>query len=84
MSHRVAMFLVLLALGANAEAQTGTGAITGAVVDAVTNRPVAGAVVTLEEPRPGSQIRLRTYKQIKTEKGRFAFIELRAAETYFI
>ena len=59
-----------------------TGAITGAVTDVATGRPVAGAVVTLEERR--SQTRVRSYLQVTTPKGRFAFLHLPAADTYVL
>ena len=61
----VGMFIVLLALElhaqqtrvvlppqfqAPAQTSTGTGAITGTVVDAANDRPIAGAIVTDMEP----------------------------------
>jgi hypothetical protein len=69
---------------ASAEIPTGTGAITGAVRDAATDRPVAGAIVMLEERQPGSPVRTRSYLQETTPKGRFAFLNLPAAETYLL
>jgi hypothetical protein len=60
------------------------GAITGTVTEAGTNRPIGGAVVTLEERRPGSTARVRSHLQVTTPKGRFAFLDLPAADTYFI
>jgi hypothetical protein len=90
------MFLVLLALEVHAEQtrvvlppppqisqpQFGTGAITGAVTDAAGDRPIAAAIVTLEERRAGS--RVRSYLQLTTAKGRFAFLDLPAADTYVL
>jgi hypothetical protein len=90
------MFLVLLALEVHAEQtrvvlppppqtsqpQFGTGAITGPVTDAASDRPIAAAIVTLEERRAGS--RVRSYLQLTTAKGRFAFLDLPAADTYVL
>ena len=67
---------------APAATETGTSAITGAVFDAVTGRPVAGAIVALEERTPGSP--RRAYSQVTTPTGRFAFIDLPAGETYLL
>jgi hypothetical protein len=93
----MATFIVLLAFGlhaqqtrvvapvqppAEAQPPTGTGAITGVVLDTTTGGPVAGAIVTLEERRPGS--RPRSYVHVTTPKGRFAFVDLPASETYFL
>jgi len=61
---------------------TGKAAITGVVVDSVTDRPVAVAVVTLEERRPGE--RRRSYAQVATATGRFAFVDLPASDWYFL
>jgi len=61
---------------------TGTSAITGMVVDTNSGGPVAGASVTLEERRAGS--RSRSHVQVTTPKGRFAFLDLPASETYFL
>ena len=63
---------------------TSTAAITGEVVDSATDRPAAGAILTLEERQPGSPRPVRSYVQIATPKGRFAFVDLPAAETYFL
>ncbi len=52
---------------------TGTGAITGEVLDGATDRPAAGAIVTLEERLPGSPRPVRSYAQVATPTGRFAF-----------
>jgi len=65
-----------------AQAASGTAAITGTVVDAAGGRPIAGAVVTLEERRPGSP--RRSYVQATTPKGRFAFVDLPASGMYFL
>jgi hypothetical protein len=67
---------------APAATETGTSAITGAVFDAVTGRPVAGAIVALEERTPGSP--RRSYSQVTTPTGRFAFVDLPAGETYLL
>ena len=61
---------------------TGTAAITGHVVDTMTDQPVAAAVVTLEERRPGE--RRRSYAQVATATGRFAFVDLPASDWYFL
>ena len=61
---------------------TGTGAITGAVVDALTGRPISGAIVTLQDRRPGERARSRA--QASTPSGRFAFIDLPASDFYFV
>ena len=63
-------------------APKGTGAITGTVTDAVSGRPIAGTIVALENRVPGQP--RRSYSQVTTPKGRFAFIDLPASETYFI
>jgi hypothetical protein len=91
------MFIVLQVLGLHAqqtrvvlpaqpqvpaETRTGTGAITGTVVDTTTDRPVAGAIVSLEERVAGS--RTQSYVQVTTPKGRFAFVDLPASESYFL
>jgi hypothetical protein len=65
-----------------ADAATGTAAITGAVFDAASDRPVGGAIVTLEERRLGA--RRRSYVQIAAPSGRFAFVDLPAAATYIL
>jgi hypothetical protein len=81
----IRLIAILLALDLQSQTPaTGTAAITGTVTEPATNRPVAGAVVTLEERRPGSTVRVRSYVQVTTPKGRFAFLDLPAADTYFI
>jgi hypothetical protein len=87
------LFPVLAALGVGA-AQTpvirpaptvqpapapGTGAITGALVDAVSGRPIGGAVVRQRDQRSGSRA---SYTQTTTPKGRFAFTGLPASDEY--
>jgi hypothetical protein len=62
-------------------APRGTGAITGTVTDAG-GRPIAGAIVALENRVPGQP--RRSYSQVTTPKGRFAFVDLPAADTYFL
>ena len=80
----VGMWAILTIVNVAAQTPAGTGAITGSVTDAATDRPVAGAIVTLEERRPGSAARVRSYSQVTTAKGRFAFLDLPAADTYFL
>src|SRR6476661_1152201 len=63
-------------------ASKGTGAITGTVTDAASGRPIAGAIVALENRVPGQP--RRSYSQVTTPKGRFAFVDLPAADTYFL
>ena len=61
---------------------TGTAAITGTVVDATNGRPMASAIVKLEERRSG--LTVRSSLQATTPKGRFAFVDLPASESYFL
>jgi hypothetical protein len=75
---------LLVALDVEAQTPTGTGAITGTVTEVGSERPVSGAIVTLEERRPGSAGRVRAYSQATTGKGRFAFLDLPPADTYFL
>jgi hypothetical protein len=84
-SQTLALFLCLC-LDPQAPPPTiaGTGAMTGAVTDAISGRPIAGAVVTLEERQPQSPRATRSYRQVTTAKGRFAFLNLPAGETYFV
>ena len=87
--RRVAIAICPLLLVLDLQAQqtaapTGTGAITGTVTEAATDRPVSGAIVTLEERRLGSGARARSYSQVTTPKGRFAFLDLPPAETYIL
>jgi hypothetical protein len=77
-----ALALFVLSLDAHAQQATGTAAITGEVTDATTGRPIGGAIVTLEEQRYGQQP--RSYVQLTTARGRFAFLDLAASETYFL
>lgn len=60
----------------------GTAAITGVVVDAVGDRPIGEALVSLEYRRPG--LPRQTFVQITTPKGRFAFVDLPAGDTFFL
>jgi hypothetical protein len=62
-------------------APKGTAAITGTVTDAA-GRTIAGAIVTLENRIPGQ--RSPTSSQVTTPKGRFAFVDLPASDTYFL
>jgi hypothetical protein len=67
-------------VGAQAPATTGTGAISGVVVDAVTGRPLAGASVALgrldvQRPAP---------RMVTDSKGRFIFHNLPPSAEYFL
>src|SRR5262245_50621486 len=57
-------------------APTGSGAITGTVVDGQTGDPVAGALVFLAPVTPGASVPLAQTRQITDARGRFAFVEL--------
>jgi hypothetical protein len=84
-SQTLALFLCLcLDRQALAPTTAGTGAMTGAVTEAITGRLIAGAVVTLEERQPQSPRATRSYRQVTTPKGRFAFLNLPAGEAYFV
>lgn len=91
----VAIVVALLALDLRAQqrivvpaqpfsgpAPKGTAAITGTVTDGISGRPIAGAIVALENRVPGQP--RRSYSQVTTPTGRFAFIDLPAADTYFL
>lgn len=67
-------------LGAQAAPTTGTGAISGVIVDAVTGRPLAGASVALgrldvQRPAP---------RMVTDSKGRFIFHNLPPSAEYFL
>lgn len=62
--------------------QTGTGAITGVVIDAATKRPIAGALVYLGMTNYGP-VGERS-RQITDAKGRFVYTDLPAADIYFM
>jgi hypothetical protein len=62
--------------------RTGTGAITGVVVDAMTNRPVAGAIVSLS--RLGAAATAPLPPAMTDAKGRFVFRDLPASPEYFL
>src|SRR3982750_3408943 len=62
--------------------QTGTGAISGVVVDAATKKPTAGALVYLGMANYGP-VGSRS-RQITDTKGRFVYTNLPAADIYFI
>lgn len=64
--------------------EPGTGAISGAVVDATTNAPLTGAVVTLViQARPGTPQR-RVGQQLTDRRGRFVFADLPASDGYLL
>jgi hypothetical protein len=69
-------------LTAQSSNTAGTAAITGTVLDAITARPVAGVTVTLEERAPGQPG--KSFVQVSTPSGRFAFVDLPASESYFL
>jgi hypothetical protein len=62
--------------------QPGTGAISGVVIDAVTKRPIAGALVYLGMANYGP-VGSRS-RQITDAKGRFVYTDLPATDLYFI
>ncbi|MEZ5319063.1 MAG: carboxypeptidase-like regulatory domain-containing protein [Vicinamibacterales bacterium] len=66
----------------DARPASGTGAITGVVLDASTGRPLANATVQLETTPPGGKRQL--FLQITTPTGRFAFIDLPASDGYLL
>ena len=92
----LAAILVVLAIALNAQQPTvvrpaqplsapvvtGSGAITGVVVDATSGRSIAGAMVRLEERRPGLPV--RSVAQVATPSGRFAFLDLAASDGYLL
>ena len=62
-------------------AQTPTAAISGVVVDAVTGRPVVGAVVSLSD----LDDRLSVFPRMVTDaRGRFVFRNLKASKGYYL
>lgn len=62
--------------------QVGTGAISGVVIDAITKKPIAGAVVYLGMANYGA-VGSRS-RQVTDAKGRFVYTDLPAADIYFI
>jgi len=63
-------------------APTGSAAITGVVIDAQTNAPIADVMVSLDTggaPAGGLQTR-----QLTDSKGRFAFVNLPASDNYTV
>jgi hypothetical protein len=60
----------------------GTGAISGVVLDGMTHRPIAGAQVYLGIQNYGPVG--RSSRQITDPKGRFVFINLPAADAFFL
>jgi hypothetical protein len=61
---------------------TGTAAVSGAVTDATTGRPIPGAIVTLTL-RTGAPL-TRTFRQVTDARGRFVVRDLPAATSYTI
>ena len=61
-------------------AVTGTAAISGVVVDAVTGRPVPGATVSLSRWQSGVPLP----RVVADGRGRFVFRNLAAADNYFL
>ena len=61
-----------------------TGAITGVVTDAITGQPIGGAIVRIEERRSSLGERGWSSQQVTTPKGRFAFVDLPAADSYVL
>src|SRR5690606_20127023 len=68
-------------IGARPPQSTGTAAISGVVVDAMTGEPVAAAVVTLSNtdksivPPP---------RALTDSRGRFVFLDLAASDRYYL
>jgi hypothetical protein len=63
----------------------GTAAISGAVTDAVTNRPLGGVTVSLGMDRPVGMLRPPPLSQtITDEKGRFVFWPIAPGTGYFV
>jgi hypothetical protein len=65
------------------EAPKGTGALSGVVTDAVTGRPLAGAMVSLGV-RTGGPIILTLPRVMTDSKGRFLFRDLAPSTNYYI
>jgi hypothetical protein len=61
-------------------AETGTGAISGVVVDAASGAPLSGVLVNLSKPSR-STVRPQT-RQVTDQKGRFVFVNLPANNSY--
>jgi hypothetical protein len=68
--------------GAQQRPDTGTSAISGVVTDALTGRPVSGAVVYVGITGRGAVGRVS--RQFTDAKGRFVFTELPAHDQYFL
>ena len=62
--------------------EPGTGAISGTVVDALTGRPLAGAVVYVGITGRGAVGQIS--RQLTDAKGRFVFVNLPAHDQFFI
>ena len=62
-------------------ALTGTAAVSGVVVDAVTKLPIAGATVSIGNTEIRS---IRPPRVVTDEEGRFVFINLPASNSYFL
>jgi hypothetical protein len=60
---------------------TGTAAVSGVVIDAVTKQPVAGASVSLRSTGDRS---IQLPRMVTDEDGRFVFINLPASDSYFL
>src|SRR5262245_41959889 len=67
---------------ANRPGMSGTGAISGVVTDAITRRPIAGALVYLGIQGRGPVGNMS--RQITDSKGRFVFTELPASDAFFM
>src|SRR6185503_19058032 len=55
---------------------TGSGAITGTVIDGTSGQPVSGALVFLSTTEPGRTAPIAQTRQVTDDRGRFAFIEI--------
>lgn len=65
------------------EVETNNNALSGTVVDSSTNNPIAGAVVSLEQPDPSnSSVDIVTDSTTTDASGNFSFCPLQAGMTY--
>lgn len=77
-----ALFAVAGELGAaQGPPQTGTAALSGVVVDAMTGQPVAGAVVSFRTISTGGPTLPR---MVTDRQGRFLYVNLPPADDYFL